>query len=441
MKENTFYLISLGCAKNSVDADSMAALLIEDGMSPVLKPAQARFLIVNTCGFIAPAREESIAELQTLAAKKKGDQLLIATGCLPQRYGAHLLDQVDGLDGIIGTRNWMDIASYIADFREGNPPVQRFDIPETPLRMDYENLARVSIQGASAYLKIADGCRRLCAFCAIPLIKGKNVSRPIDAILNDAQFLQQMNIKEMNLIAQDTTDYGSDLGLRDGLTTLIDQICEKAPQIPWIRILYAYPGFVTDSLIDRMASLPQMLHYLDIPLQHADPEILKRMQRPSNIGQTIQTIEKMRKAMPDLAIRTTFIVGYPGETEREFQTLLDFIAEVKFDRVGVFPFSFEQGTASEKYGDPVSEEEKADRVERLMMMQQDISLKLNQKWVGKSMQVLIEGADDTHSIGRTFRDAPEIDGLVFLDEKVEPGKLVNAQITGALVHDLTARLL
>jgi ribosomal protein S12 methylthiotransferase len=441
MKENTFYLISLGCAKNSVDADSMAALLINDGMIPVTKPSQARFLIVNTCGFIAPAREESITELQNLAVNKKNNQLLIATGCLPQRYGAQLLNEVSGMDGIIGTRNWMDIAPFIADFRNGNLPVQRFDIPDTPLRMDYGDLARVSIQGASAYLKIADGCRRLCAFCAIPLIKGKNVSRPIENIINDAQFLQENNIIEVNLIAQDTTDYGSDLGMKDGLSTLIDQICEKAPFIPWMRILYAYPGFVTDRLIDRMATKPQLLHYLDIPLQHADPTLLKKMKRPSNIDQTIQTIEKMRKAMPDLAIRTTFIVGYPGETEKEFQTLLDFISEVKFDRVGVFPFSFEESTASEQYGDPVSEEEKADRVERLMMLQQDISLKLNQNWVGKTMQVLIEGTDDTHSIGRSFRDAPEIDGLVFLDEKVEPGNLVKVQITGALVHDLTARLI
>ncbi len=441
MKENTFYLISLGCAKNIVDADSMAALLINDGMIPVTKPSQARFLIVNTCGFIAPAREESITELQNLAVNKKNNQLLIATGCLPQRYGAQLLNEVSGMDGIIGTRNWMDIAPFIADFRNGNLPVQRFDIPDTPLRMDYGDLARVSIQGASAYLKIADGCRRLCAFCAIPLIKGKNVSRPIENIINDAQFLQENNIIEVNLIAQDTTDYGSDLGMKDGLSTLIDQICEKAPFIPWMRILYAYPGFVTDRLIDRMATKPQLLHYLDIPLQHADPTLLKKMKRPSNIDQTIQTIKKMRKAMPDLAIRTTFIVGYPGETEKEFQTLLDFLSEVKFDRVGVFPFSFEKGTASEQYGDPVSEEEKADRVERLMMLQQDISLKLNQNWVGKTMQVLIEGTDDTHSIGRSFRDAPEIDGLVFLDEKVEPGNLVKVQITGALVHDLTARLI
>ncbi|MEN6435076.1 MAG: 30S ribosomal protein S12 methylthiotransferase RimO [Anaerolineaceae bacterium] len=441
MKENTFYLISLGCAKNSVDADSMAALLINDGMIPVTKPSQARFLIVNTCGFIAPAREESITELQNLAVNKKSNQLLIATGCLPQRYGAQLLNEVSGMDGIIGTRNWMDIAPFIADFRNGNLPVQRFDIPDTPLRMDYGDLARVSIQGASAYLKIADGCRRLCAFCAIPLIKGKNVSRPIENIINDAQFLQENNIIEVNLIAQDTTDYGSDLGMKDGLSTLIDQICEKAPFIPWMRILYAYPGFVTDRLIDRMATKSQLLHYLDIPLQHADPTLLKKMKRPSNVDQTIQTIEKMRKAMPDLAIRTTFIVGYPGETEKEFQTLLDFLSEVKFDRVGVFPFSFEKGTASEQYGDPVSEEEKADRVERLMILQQDISLKLNQNWVGKTMQVLIEGADDTHSIGRSFRDAPEIDGLVFLDEKVEPGNLVKVQITGALVHDLTARLI
>ncbi len=440
MKENTFFLVSLGCAKNNVDADSISALLIQDGMHPVEKPSQAKFLIVNTCGFIAPAREESIAELSHLAQNKKGNQLLLATGCLTQRSGARLLDQVPGIDGIVGTRNWMDIARLVSDFRTGTPPKQPYDIPDTPVHMDFHNVARVSIQGASAYLKIADGCRRPCAFCAIPLIKGKNTSRPIDNILADAQLLQANNIKEINLIAQDTTDYGSDLGIPDGLTLLIDQLCQTVPDIPWIRILYAYPGFVTDRLIDKMASLPQVLHYLDIPLQHAHPTILKRMQRPANIEHTIETLSKMRTAMPDLAIRSTFIVGYPGETEQEFQTLLDFIKQVQFDRVGVFPFSFEPGTASEPYGDPVAADEKADRVERLMILQQGISLKQNQKWIGKTLSVLIEGSDKEHSIGRSFRDAPEIDGLVFVEGAVTVGKMVNVQITGALIHDLTGRL-
>lgn len=439
MKDNSFYLLSLGCAKNSVDSDSMAALLLQDGLQQVETPSQAHFLIVNTCGFIAPAREESIYELQQLSENKSSQQILIATGCLTQRYGENLLKQVPGIDGIIGTRNWAEIAPLVSAFRAKNPPKQLYNIPDEPVLMDSHNLARVSLQGASAYLKIGDGCRRQCAYCAIPLIKGINVSRPMERIIADAQLLAMSGIKEINLIAQDTTDYGSDLGMSDGLAVLLENLCLQVPGIPWIRILYAFPGYITDRLIDDMVSQQQILHYLDIPLQHADPSILKLMKRPSNINQTVKTISKMRAAMPDLAIRTTFIVGYPGETETEFQTLLDFVKDMQFDRVGVFPFSFEKDTASEKLGDPINAEIKMERVERLMLLQQEISLKQNQKWLGKTISVLIEGKNDTHSIGRSFRDAPEIDGLVFIKGNQTAGEIVQAKVTGALVHDLIAQ--
>ena len=441
MKDNSFFLVSLGCAKNTVDADSMAALLIRDGLSPVEKASKARYLIVNTCGFIAQAREESISELKSLAQAKRPGQFLLATGCLTQRYGQHILDEVQGIDGILGTRNWANILSLVTNLRSGKSVIPYSDIyPDAPVQMDYPNISRVSIQGASAYLKIADGCRRNCAFCAIPAIKGKNISRPVENILADARLLQSQGIKEINLISQDTTDYGSDFGTKDGLASLIDEICMTVPEVPWIRLLYAFPGYVTDRLIEKMASQPQILHYLDIPLQHADPNILKSMHRPANVDWTIKTIEKMRKVMPDLAIRTTFIVGYPGESEKEFQTLLDFLAEIQFDRVGVFPFSFERGTPAESLGDPVSAEEKAARVQKLMLLQQDISLKQNLKLVGKTIPVLLEGKDEKFLIGRSYRDAPEIDGLVFVEGNADIGDFIAVRITDAMVYDLIGKV-
>ena len=300
-----------------------------------------------------------------------------------------------------------------------------------------EGVLRIADQGASAYVKIADGCRRPCAFCAIPLIKGTQISRPMDSVLNDVRFLSDRGIREIILIAQDTTDYGSDLGMADGLSQLLDAITEEQMEFPWLRVMYAYPGYVTERMIDLMASRPQILHYLDIPLQHGHPDTLKRMNRPHNVDWVRKTIYKMRTAMPDLAIRTTFIVGYPGETETEFQTLLDFIREIKFDRAGAFTYSFETGTASEALGDPIPQEVKEERLERLMLLQQEISLEKNQSFVGKNMDVLIEGSGDGISLGRSYRDAPEIDGMVIIQGEHPDGEIVKVRIDGAMVHDLS----
>jgi ribosomal protein S12 methylthiotransferase len=262
----------------------------------------------------------------------------------------------------------------------------------------------------------------------------------MDTILTEARQLQDMGIRELILIAQDTTDYGHDLGIKDGLARLLEQLVKIAPEIPWIRILYAYPGYVTDSLIEVMANNRQVLPYLDIPLQHAHPDVLRRMKRPADIDWVYNTLAKMRQAIPNLALRTTFIVGYPGETEAEFQTLLDFIAEIKFDHVGVFPFSFEKGTASEPLGDPVPEEVKNERMARLMELQETISLTKNQAWVGKTLDVLIEGYDQGISVGRSYRDAPEIDGLTIIEGQAPVGEITKAHITGAMVHDLSGQL-
>lgn len=438
MKHKTFHLISLGCAKNTVDSESMAQLLVGNGYNATEDPDKAGVLIVNTCGFIGPAKEESLQVLSELAAHKREGQTLIAAGCLTQRYGVEVARQVPGIDGILGTRRWMDIVDVVQRLRKNKHPEPVYHLPEAPtVGTDEHGALRLALQGASAYIKIADGCRRPCAFCAIPLIKGTAVSRPVEAILDEARTLQEIGAREIILIAQDTTDYGHDLGMKDGLAQLLEQLVAAAPEIDWLRIMYAYPGYVTDHLIEVMAAHPQIVPYLDMPLQHAHPATLRRMHRPANVDWVHRTLEKMRSTLPDLALRTTFIVGYPGETEEEFQTLLDFIEEIRFDRVGAFQFSFETGTTSEPLGDPVPPEVKQDRYERLMALQQGISLERNQAFIGKTLEVLIEGHGDGISLGRTYRDAPEIDGMVVIEGEIPIAEMVPVRINGAMTYDLS----
>lgn len=416
----------------------MAQILEQAGYHQMNTPQQAAVLIVNTCGFIGPAKEESYRVLRTLAEAKRPDQLLIAAGCLTQRYGIEVAQKVPGVDGVLGTRRWMDIVQLVSELRRGPHPEPLYHLPDAPVvGSDEKGVLRASIAGGSAYLKIADGCRRPCAFCAIPLIKGTAVSRPMATIVAEARNLVVRGVHELILIAQDTTDYGHDLGMKDGLAVLLDKITAEVPEMDWIRIMYAFPGYVTDRLIEVMATRPQVLPYLDMPLQHAHPDTLQRMRRPANMDWVHRTIAKMRTALPGLAIRSTFIVGYPGETEAEFQALLDFVQEIRFDRVGAFPFSFEPGTSSEPLGDPVPAEVKEERYDRLMTLQQNISLQVNQSQVGRTLKVLMEGHNKDFSIGRSYRDAPEIDGLVLAEGQAEVGSIVPVKITGAMAYDLT----
>ena len=438
MKTKTFHVVSLGCAKNTVNSNSMAQLMLNSGYDLVDQPGRAEVVIVNTCGFIGPAKAESLQVLGELAHNKRKGQTLIAAGCLTQRYGAEVVRQVPGIDGILGTRRWMDIVDVVRSLRKSPHPEPVYHLPEAAtVGTDEKGALRVSVQGASAYIKIADGCRRPCAFCAIPLIKGTAVSRPVESILDEARELQDLGVREIILIAQDSTDYGHDLGLKNGLAHLLEKMVPAVPDVDWIRILYAYPGYVTDRLIEVMAAEPKIVPYLDMPLQHAHPMTLRRMRRPANMEWVHNTLQKMRTAMPDLALRTTFIVGYPGETEAEFQTLLDFIQEIRFDRVGAFQFSFEPGTFSEPLGDPIAPEVKQERYERLMELQHGISLEKNQSYVGQTIDVLVEGHGDGLSMGRSYRDAPEIDGLVIIEGHVPIGEMVPVTITGAMPYDLS----
>lgn len=452
MKSLSFHITSLGCAKNSVDSDSMAQLLEREGYRAVKTPEKADVLIVNTCGFIAPAREESYAVLRALAQTKRPGQWLIAAGCLTQRYGMEVARRVPGIDGILGARRWMDIVEVVqvlqqrrADGARGEPVCHL--PPAATIGQDEKGVLRASVAGASAYLKIADGCNRPCAFCAIPLIKGPAVSRPLAVLVEEARLLQARGVRELILVAQDTTAYGQDLGMKNGLVALLKAILRAAPQIDWIRLLYTFPGAVSDELIELMASEPRLLPYLDIPLQHAHPDTLRRMRRPANMDWVYHTLQKMRQAIPSLAIRTAFIVGYPGETEAEFQTLLDFVSEMRFDRVGVFQYSFEDDTPAAALGDPIPAEVKEERYQRLMERQQAISLQRNQTFVGHRLDVLIEGYSKGGrrrgielAVGRSYRDAPEIDGLVLIEGQAPVGRIVPVRITGAMAYDLVGRL-
>jgi ribosomal protein S12 methylthiotransferase len=450
-RKDKFCLVSLGCAKNTVDSESMAQVLARNGMSAVGAPDRAEVIIVNTCGFIDAAKQESIDTLRELIEHRREGQYVIAAGCLSQRYGANLVEELPGLDGVIGTRRWMDIFDLVTRLRDRKHPEPLYHLPTDAqtVGMDEGGVLRVAQQGASAYLKIADGCRRPCAFCAIPKIKGTAVSRPLESILNEARALEAAGVRELILIAQDTTDWGYDLGLKDGMAHLLEALVKAAPGIPWIRVMYAYPGYVTPRMIETMAAHPQILHYLDMPLQHGHRETLKRMKRPAKVEWVYETLASMRAVMPDLAVRTTFIVGYPGETDEEFDALMTFVRDLEFDRVGAFKYSYEIGTPSALLPGHVADDVKQARWDALMEMQQAISLKKNQALIGKTLPILVDGHGDAEddqgkalggklSLGRSYRDAPEIDGYVIVEGELPIGEIVPVRITGATTYDLFA---
>lgn len=432
-----FYLITLGCPKNVVDSEGMHRQMVAAGFEPTDRPRRADVLIVNTCGFIGDALDESLATLGELASAKRQGQVLIAAGCLSEREREALFAKVKGIDAILGTRRWAEIARLAAEARTARQRLAWTGDPANtesgPWCQDAP-MPRVPGQ-ASAYLKIADGCSASCAFCTIPSIKGPYRSRRMDAILAEAKALADSGAREIILIAQDTTAYGRDIG-GEGLPALLRTLSAELPHVPWIRVMYAYPQFVTHELIDAMAQLLNVCRYLDMPLQHAHPDVLKRMRRPSDMDAVRRLLESLRQAMPDIVLRTTFIVGYPGETDAQFQTLLDFMAEAQFDHVGVFRYSRERGTPAADLPGQIPDEVKQARYEQAMALQQEISRARNAALVGRVMDVLVDGAGNGISVGRTYRDAPEIDGLVLVPGELPVGRFVRVRITGAMEYDL-----
>lgn len=440
-KTPRFYLLTLGCPKNSFDSEGISEMLYQANYQSVDNPRQAEVLIVNTCGFLQAAKDESVAALNELAAAKRKNQLLIAAGCMAQRFGSEITNQVQGLDGLIGTKAWTDIVPFIQKLRANKRPEPLYHLPEmgdVPIETVALNRQQLDVGRASAYLKISDGCSAPCAFCTIPSFKGLNRSRPINHLVAEAQRLEMAGVQEVIIIAQDTTAYGRERGELDGLPTLLETLVQAAPMIKWWRVMYAYPGHASQRLIDVMAAHPQIIPYIDMPLQHGHRDTLKRMRRPHNVDKLLRWVELYQSTMPEAVLRTTFIVGYPGETEAEFQGLLAFMEAVQFDRAGAFTFSPEPGTPAHDLPNPVDEAVKQERWERLMAFQQPISLSRNQQMVGKQLSVIVDGSGDGVSIARSYRDAPEIDGYVVIDGELPINQMSTVNVTGAMEYDLVA---
>jgi ribosomal protein S12 methylthiotransferase len=428
-----YYLHTLGCPKNVVDSAYLERLLQGDKHQPTLRPSDADLLIVNTCGFIDSSKEESINAVLRLAQRKHPNQQLVVAGCLTQLYGEELANEIPEIDHVLGVGQWEKVAALAG---EGNDAP--WDIPLT---------SRVDRPRASAYLKISDGCNAPCTFCIIPTIKGRFTSLGAGELVAEMRRLAGYGTREVVLVAQDSTAWGEDLGIRDGLSGLIPMLAEAAPEVGWIRLMYAYPGRVSERLIRVMAETPQVCHYLDVPLQHGSVETLRRMRRPANMTMVRSMIADLRAAMPDIALRTSLIVGFPGETEREFEELLAFVEEIRFDHVGVFTYSPQNGTPSATMADQVPERVKRLRRARVMRLQERISLERNRALVGQELEVLVDDqellrAPDSSAAGvfvaRSYRDAPEVDGLVVCTGNATSGDMLRVRVTDALAHDLIA---
>lgn len=433
-------LVSLGCAKNQTDAEIMLGILAEDGYNITYDPSDADVIIVNTCGFIESAKQESInAILEMAQYKEEKCKLLIATGCLAERYANDILIELPEVDAIVGTGDYDKIAEVIKSAFEGEKPVICGHKDRTP----EERLPRIlSTPPYTAYLKIADGCDNNCTYCAIPKIRGHFRSRKIEDIVDEAQRLAESGVKELILIAQDTSRYGSDIYGENSLDKLLEKLV-KIEKIKWIRVHYFYPEAITDRLIDTMAKYDKICNYIDMPVQHGNNEILRRMARRTTQEQMLEKIEKIRDKMPDAVIRTSIIVGFPGETEAQFNDLYEFIKKVRFDRMGVFTYSQEENTPAASFPDQIDEDIKNERLDKLMTLQQGISLELNKSKLGKTIEVLVEGYDEDNFLfyGRSRGDSIEVDGTVYFatEDEVTPGDIIKVKILDADEYDLTGQ--
>ena len=430
-------LESLGCSKNLMDAEIMTGILKEKGYEFVEEFAEADIIIVNTCGFIRDAKQESIDTIVELSQLKEFGKLkyLIVTGCLAQRYADELLEEIPEIDAIVGTGNFMNI-SEIIDRLESEKNVT--EIGNIEFAFD-ETLPRyVSTPEHMAYLKIGEGCSNHCTYCIIPKLRGKYRSRKIEDIVEEAKSLASEGVKELVVIAQDTTRYGEDLYGEAKLAELLEELA-GIEGIKWIRIMYSYPESITEKLIDVIAAHDNICSYFDMPIQHASNRVLKRMNRRTSKEDIRNKVEMIRSKIPDAVIRTTVIVGFPGETEEDLEELIEFMKEIKFDRLGAFAYSREEDTPADRMDGHMDEEIKEERRERVMMVQQAISEEINQKREDKVFEVLIEEeAEEGVYVGRTQGDAEEIDSVVYVnsDEELEIGSFVNVYITEAMEYDL-----
>ena len=435
--------ISLGCDKNLVDSEVMLGLLDKKGYQIVDSEEDADIIVVNTCCFIHDAKEESIQTILEMAEYKKEGKLkaLIVTGCLAQRYQQEIIDEIPEVDAVLGTTSYDHIVEAVEEALAGNGHVVLEDVDALP---DVKEKRLVTTGGHYAYMKIAEGCDKHCTYCIIPKLRGNYRSVPMEKLLAEAKDLADQGVKELILVAQETTVYGKDLYGEKSLHKLLRELC-KISGIQWIRILYCYPEEIYDELIQTIKEENKVCHYLDLPIQHASDAVLKRMGRRTSKAQLVEIIEKLRKEIPDISLRTTLITGFPGETQEQHEELKDFVDEMVFDRLGVFTYSPEEDTPAATMTEQIPEEVKEDRQAELMELQQEIAFDLAEDMVGREVLVMIEGkvADENAYVGRTYKDAPNVDGLIFIntDEELMSGDFVRVRVTGALEYDLIGELI
>lgn len=431
-------VVTLGCEKNLVDSEIMSGLIHQRGFTLVEKPEDATVIIVNTCGFIDAAKEESVNTILNLAELKDSARLkaLIVSGCLTQRYKKELMDEMPEIDGIVGTGDFHRINDIIDEALRGRKPVY----VGNPVFNYEENLPRLlSTPRHAAYVKIAEGCDNACTFCSIPIMRGQFRSRSMESIVAEVKLLADQGVKEISLIAQDSTNYGTDLYEGFKLPELLNKVSE-VPGIAWVRLHYAYPGFFTDELIEAIASNPKICNYIDMPLQHSEDSILKRMRRPGRQRDVRELVGKIRSRIPEVALRTSMIVGFPGETDKDFDRLCDFVREMKFDRLGVFTYSQEEDTPAHRLPNQLSDEIKQFRQNTLMEIQREVAKDNAAKYVGRTIDVLVERYDGRSDvfIGRSQYDAPEVDGEVYISKcPVQIGEISKVRITHAYEYDLS----
>lgn len=435
--------ISLGCDKNLVDSEVMLGLLDREGYQIVDDETEADVIVVNTCCFIHDAKEESIQAILEAAEYKVTGRLkaLIVTGCLAQRYQKEIAEEIPEVDAVLGTASYDKIAEAVKEALAGHPCMEMEDIDALPL-VDAKRL--VTTGGHYAYLKIAEGCDKHCTYCIIPKIRGNFRSVPMERLVREAEELAGQGVKELILVAQETTLYGKDIYGEKSLHRLLRELC-TIKGLRWIRILYCYPEEIYDELIQVIKEEKKICHYLDLPIQHANDEILRRMGRRTSKQQLTEVIHKLREEIPDITLRTTLITGFPGETDAQHEELMEFIDEMEFERLGVFTYSPEEDTPAAVMPDQIPEERKADRQAELMELQQDIVFEQADAMVGRKVLVMIEGkvADEDAYVGRTYKDAPGVDGLIFIntEEELMSGDFAMAEVTGALEYDLIGELI
>jgi ribosomal protein S12 methylthiotransferase len=437
MKKVTVGFISLGCPKNSVDTERMLAQIAEAGFIITAEHNTADIIIINTCGFIAPAKTESIQAIKNAVSHKLSGSVrkVIVTGCLPQREGEQLLNQVDGIDAIIGLGQRDNITEIINKTLSSKQ--SRSYLNESGKIIHDDRTRLLTTPGHWAYLRISEGCNRRCSFCTIPSIRGRFRSKPIELVLAEAEELVSSGVIELNIIAQDSTSYGRDLEIKKDLAALLHEL-EKINSLSWIRLMYLYPTGIDDKLIEVIADSKKVVHYLDIPIQHVNNEILKTMRRPDSKDQIKRLIEKLRTVMPDIILRTTLIVGFPGETDRQFAELMEFVKWAQFDALGAFTYYAESGTPAAQMLNQISETVKQQRYEELMLTQQNIAFTKNENRIGSNLVCLIDTIDSKHiGHGRFYGQAPDIDSICIIENcQSDPGDFIDAKIIGTKDYDL-----